>query len=157
MTENECLEIAEKSREIYQHSKADKKLRRMLHSHNPPNASAPILPTGSKVAYYQEATGREPNYRGPGKVLGYTDGKYVLIDQNRYFLIDKAHVRAWPDTPESTTTENVTSLTIPDRQPPESRDRAHDEELQIAGSHPLDRVDPPVSYTHLTLPTICSV
>ena len=134
--------IAERSMMIYQHARADMKLRRMLASHLPAGTELPIFPSGTRVAYYREAKGAErQTYRGPAQVLGYSDtGKYILEENGRYHFMDRAHVKPWPDQPDSLRLDVAVA-------PPMalSRDNAPDEERQLVGSHPMDRVEPQAS------------
>ena len=141
VTENEVIDLAEKARETYQHAQADRKLRRLINAHLPPNSEDPILPQGTPVAHYQERSGaREANYRGPATVIGFNhaNGKYVLQEGGQYYFADRIHVRPWPRDPDE-----IPVLTNPARPAPDSRDKAPDEEMQMTGSHPEDRVDPP--------------
>ena len=141
VVDNDVIDLAEKARETYQHAQADRKLRRLLNAHLPPNSEDPIFPQGTRVAHYQERSGaREANYRGPATVIGFnqTNNKYVLQEGAQYYFVDRIHVRLWPNNPNE-----IPVLTDPARPAPDSRDKAPDEEMQMTGSHPADRVDPP--------------
>ena len=141
VVDNQVIDLAEKARETYQHAQADRKLRRLLNAHLPPNSEDPIFPQGTKVAHYQERSGaREANYRGPATVIGFnqSNNKYVLQEGAQYYFVDRIHVRLWPNDPSE-----IPVLTDPARPAPDSRDKAPDEEMQMTGSHPQDRADPP--------------
>ena len=139
--ENEHLEAAENALKVYQEAKADRKLRRMLATKLPKGLDTPVFPKGKRVAVYRENVGsRGPNYTGPASVIGFepVQQKYILEENGGFKYVDRVHVREWPENDPADLRELATTTPAPI-----SQESAPDEEMQLTGSHPMDRVDPP--------------
>ena len=63
---DDCIEIQERTREIYEQSKADRELRYLMTTKLPQGLGQDLFPPGTKVCFYREVTGaREPKRLDP--------------------------------------------------------------------------------------------
>ena len=138
---DDCIEIQEKTREIYQQCKVDKKLRYLMTTKLPQGSGQDLFPPGTKVCFYREVTGaREPTRLGPAKVIAFAErsGQYVLDHNGTMVMADRHHVHLWPELErESLGAQQLAALQ------PAPVSSAENLEFDLRGVHPADPVEEP--------------
>ena len=138
---DDCIEIQERTREIYQQCKVDKKLRYLMTTKLPQGSGQDLFPPGTKVCFYREVTGaREPTRLGPAKVIAFAErsGQYVLDHNGTMVMADRHHVHLWPELErESLGAQQLAALQ------PAPVSSAENLEFDLRGVHPADPVEEP--------------